>query len=119
MNFFSIAFNQRKASLVAQTINNLLAVQETRVWSLGQEDLLEKWMATPTVFFSYLFSCQVNSMDRGIWRVTVHMGVTKSDVTEWLTLLQGVVILEFSLKGTVYLADVEVYTSNIVQKLKG
>ena len=30
---------------VAQTVKNLLAVQETRVWSLGQEDPLEKGMA--------------------------------------------------------------------------
>ena len=45
-------------------------------------------------------------------------GHKKSDMTEWLTLLQGVVILEFSLKGAVYLADAGVYTSNIVQKLK-
>ena len=31
---------------MAQTIKNLLAMQETRVQSLGQEDLLEKGMAT-------------------------------------------------------------------------
>ena len=31
---------------VAHTIKNLLAMQETRVWSLGQEDPLEKGMAT-------------------------------------------------------------------------
>ena len=35
------------ASLVAQTIKNLPAMQETRVSSLGQEDPLEKGMATP------------------------------------------------------------------------
>ena len=34
-----------KASLVAQMVNNLPAVQETRVRSLGQEDPLEKEMA--------------------------------------------------------------------------
>ena len=33
------------ASLVAQTIKRLPAVRETRVQSLGQEDLLEKGMA--------------------------------------------------------------------------
>ena len=32
--------------LVAQTVKNLPAVQETRVQSLGQEDPLEKGMAT-------------------------------------------------------------------------
>ena len=34
------------ASLVAQTIKNLLAMQEIRVHSLGWEDPLEKGMAT-------------------------------------------------------------------------
>ena len=33
-----------RASLVAQTVKNLLAVQETRVQSLGWEDPLEKGM---------------------------------------------------------------------------
>ena len=34
------------ASLVAQMVKNLPAMQETRFWSLGQEDPLEKGMAT-------------------------------------------------------------------------
>ena len=34
------------ASLVAQTVKNLSAVQKTEVRSLGQEDPLEKGMAT-------------------------------------------------------------------------
>ena len=34
------------ASLVAQTVKRLPAMQETRVRSLGQEDPLEKGMAT-------------------------------------------------------------------------
>ena len=34
------------ASLVAQSVKNLPAVQETQVWSLGWEDPLEKEMAT-------------------------------------------------------------------------
>ena len=33
------------AFLVAQTVKNLPAMWETRVWSLGQEDPLEKRMA--------------------------------------------------------------------------
>ena len=33
-------------SLVAQTVKRLSTIQETRVQSLGQEDLLEKEMAT-------------------------------------------------------------------------
>ena len=35
-----------RASLVAQTVKNLPAVQETCVQSLGREDPLEKGMAT-------------------------------------------------------------------------
>ena len=31
---------------IAQLVKNLPAMQETRVWSLGQEDPLEKEMAT-------------------------------------------------------------------------
>ena len=34
------------ASLVTQMVKNLPAVQEAQVWSLGQEDALEKGMAT-------------------------------------------------------------------------
>ena len=34
------------ASLVAQSVKNLLAMQETRVQFLGQKDPLEKEMAT-------------------------------------------------------------------------
>ena len=47
------------ASLVAQMVKNLLAMQETRVQSLGQEDSLEKGMAIPLQY-----SCLENSMDR-------------------------------------------------------
>ena len=38
------------ASLVAQTIKHLSAMQETRVRSLGWEDALEKEMAATPVF---------------------------------------------------------------------
>ena len=37
---------QQRASLVAQMVKNLPAMQETQVQSLGQEDPLEKEMAT-------------------------------------------------------------------------
>ena len=41
-----------RASLVAQTVENLRAMRETRIHSLGQEDPLEKgWQPTP-VFLS-------------------------------------------------------------------
>ena len=38
------------ASLVAQMVNHLPAMQETQVWSLGGEDPLEKTMATNSRF---------------------------------------------------------------------
>ena len=43
------------AFLVAQSVNNLPAMQETWVWSLGQEDPLEKGMAT----HSDIFACKI------------------------------------------------------------
>ena len=60
------------ASLVAQMIKNLPAVQEFLVQSLGWEDPLEKGMANP-LQYSYLD----NSMDRGAWRATVQ-GITNT-----------------------------------------
>ena len=39
-------FNTWWASLMAQTIKNLPAMQETQVQSLGQEDPLERGMTT-------------------------------------------------------------------------
>lgn len=64
---------------MAQTVKNLTAMQKTQVRSLGQEDPLEKEMATQPV------SCLENSMDRRAWRATVH-GVSESDMTERQTL---------------------------------
>ena len=64
-------------SLVAQTVKRLPAMRETRLWSLGWEDILEKEMANPLQY-----SCVENSMDGGVWWATVH-GVTKSQT--WLS----------------------------------
>ena len=66
------------ASLVAQTVKNLPAIQETRVQSLGWEDPLEKKMATPSVFLSGKFHEQRHSPG----------GHKESDTTDWLTLSQ-------------------------------
>ena len=55
---------------MAQTVKNLLAMQETLVQSLGWEDPLARaWQLQ--------YSCLGNPMDRGAWRATVHE-ITKS-----------------------------------------
>ena len=60
------------ASLVAQIVKNLPALQETQVGSLGWEEPLEKGMATPLQY-----SCLENPMDSGAWHAAIQ-GVAKS-----------------------------------------
>ena len=70
-----IYIHTHMAFLAAQSVKNPPVIQETwKTWvqSLGQEDPLEKEMATPLQH-----SCLENPMDRGAWQATVH-GVTKS-----------------------------------------
>ena len=55
------------ASLVAQTVKCLSAMQETRVRSLNCKDPLEKGIATPSSIL-----CLENPMERGAWQATVH-----------------------------------------------
>ena len=55
------------ASLVAQTIKNLLAMQETWVQFLGWEDPLEKGTATPSRIPAWRIP-----MDRGACQAPVH-----------------------------------------------
>ena len=69
-NIFVIYIIVMSASLVAQMVKNLPAMQETWVQFLGQEEPLEKEMAIQ-------YSSLENSMNRGAWQATVH-GVTKS-----------------------------------------
>jgi len=63
---------QKQASLVAQVVKNLPAMQETQVQSLGQEDSPGEGNGYPLQY-----SCLENPMDRGAWWATVHE-VTKS-----------------------------------------
>ena len=64
--------NDFEASLVAQLVKNLPAMQETSVRVPGQEDPLEEGMAIHSNILA-----QGNPMDRGAWRATVY-GVAKS-----------------------------------------
>ena len=59
------------ASLVAQRLKHLPAMQETRVRSLGQKDSPGEGNGNPLQYSSL-----GNSMDRGSWETRVH-GVTK------------------------------------------
>ena len=65
--------------MVAQTVKNQPAMQETWVPSLGREDTLEKGMAT----HSSILASRI-PMDIGAWWATVH-GVAEMDTTEWPT----------------------------------
>ena len=60
------------ASLVAQMVKNLPAMQDTWVRSLDWEDPLEEGMATHSSILAWRIP-----MDRGAWQATVH-GVAKS-----------------------------------------
>ena len=60
-------FQYSWASLVAQLVKNLPAMQETWVRSLGWEDLLEEGMATHSSILAWRIP-----MDRGAWKATVH-----------------------------------------------
>ena len=59
------------ASLVAQTVKNPQAIQETQIHSLGQRDLEKGMVGYPLQYF-----CLENSTERGIWQATVY-GVAK------------------------------------------
>ena len=60
-------FQYSWASLVAQMVKNLPAMQETWVQSLGWEDPLEEGMATHSSVVAWRIP-----MDRGTWQATVH-----------------------------------------------
>ena len=61
-------------SLVAQTVKNLAAIRETRVWSLGWENPLNEGMEIHCCILAWKIL-----MDSGDWQATVHE-VTKSRI---------------------------------------
>ena len=66
-----------RTSLVAQTVKRLPTARETRVQSLGREDLLEKEMAT----HSRILAWKIPWMEEPGRLHAVH-GVAESDTTE-------------------------------------
>ena len=78
-----VLFNQNLlkcwASLVAQIVKNLPAMQETQIWSLGREDPLEKGTATHSCILAWRITRTEES-----WRAKV-CGVAESDTTKQLT----------------------------------
>ena len=64
-------YQDQRASLLAQTVKNLLAMWDTQVHSLGWEVLGER------NGYPLQYSCLEGSMDRGAWQAIVH-GAAKS-----------------------------------------
>ena len=64
---------------VAQTVKNMPAMQETRVQSLSQEDLLEKVMAAHSSILAWRIPWQRSLAGYSLW------GCKESDMTERLT----------------------------------
>ena len=72
MNVYKMYYHYNRASLIAQLVKTLPAMQGTLVQFLHWEDPLEKGMATNSVILDWRIP-----MDRGAWRATVH-GVAES-----------------------------------------
>ena len=70
--------NRSQASLMAQTVKNLPAMQETWLLSLGWEDPLEKGMATHSSVLAWRIPW------RGAWWATIH-GVAQWVGHNWAT----------------------------------
>ena len=96
-----------RASLVAQSVKNLPAVQETQVWSLGWEDPLEKEMAAHSRTLAWKISWTeepggLQSMGsqraRHDWATNTH-SVLHQAITSgchWVAALYLIVILSLS-----------------------
>ena len=72
------------ASLVAHLVKNLLATQETQVWSLGGEDSLEKGMANHSSILAWW-----SRWTRGVWWVMGSQRVRHDWVTDAFTLTRA------------------------------
>ena len=77
---YTIYNQEGEASLVAQMVKNLPAMQETQVSSLGKEDPLEKGMATNSSILAWEIPRTGNLVGYSPW------SHKKLDTTEQLTL---------------------------------
>ena len=75
-----------RASLVAQTVKNQPAMQETWVWSLGWEDTLYKVMA----IHSSILAWRIPHGQKSLMGCTP-WGSNESDTTEWLSTAQATI----------------------------
>ena len=64
---------------IAQMVKNLPEIQEIQVWSLGQEDHLEKEMATHSGIIAWRIPWTEEA--RGLQSI----GLQKLDMNKWLT----------------------------------
>ena len=78
ISIYSDIFKIQRASLVAQLVKNLPAMQETWIQSLGQEDPLEKEMATHSSTLAWKMSWMEEPDGRSPW------GRKELDTTEQL-----------------------------------
>ena len=77
---FRIVFHIPWASLVAQMLKNLPAMQETWVQSVGLEEENGEGNGNPLQY-----SCLGNPINRGPWQTKVHGAAKELDTTEQLT----------------------------------
>ena len=73
---FDHTYLTNRASLVAQTVKNPPAMQETWVHSLGWEDPLEEGLATHSGILAWRIP-----KEGGAWQAAVH-GIAELDMTE-------------------------------------
>ena len=107
---WQISFYRRWAPLLSQMVKNLPAVQETQVWSLGQEDLLEKGMAT----HSSIVAWRIPWTENPGW---LQFGIAELDTTEWLSLFIGNEPRGWSARGSLCVrAIVQRMVSNLCYK---
>ena len=76
--------------LVAQSIKNLPAIQETQVQSLGQEDYTGEGHGNPLQY-----SCLENPMDWRAWRATVHRVTNSQTWLKWLSMHKVTICSDF------------------------